>query len=394
MENTPNSLRTHVTIFGNTNTGKSTLFNAFLGQDLSIVSNTSGTTTDTVKKAAELLPYGPIVLMDSAGFNDVSSLGAIREKKARELLSRTDFAIYTADVGAFNKSDYEKAVLEFKNFNIPHLLVFTKSDLGVGDLENEYPDAVFVSARENTGIDTLKDILAKRLSKIKVNDEKIISGLVEKGSLVVHVIPIDSEAPKGRLILPQVQTLRDCLDNGIRSIVVRDSELNDTIAELGDRISLVITDSQAFSYVDKIVPRHIPLTSYSILMARQKGDLKALIDGAYTIDKLKDGSKILIAEACTHNSSHEDIGRVKIPNLLKKKTGKNLHFDYSVHHDFPENLSDYDLVIHCGGCMITSKTMENRIKFAHSANVPITNYGIAIAYLNGILDRAKEIFDL
>ncbi|MBQ7573597.1 MAG: [Clostridia bacterium] len=394
MEKTPNSLRTHVTIFGNTNTGKSTLFNALLGQDLSIVSNTSGTTTDTVKKAAELLPYGPIVLMDSAGFNDVSSLGAIREKKARKLLSRTDFAVYTADVGAFNKSDYEKAVLEFKNFNIPHLLVFTKTDLGVGDLENEYPDAVFVSAKENTGIDTLKDILAKRLSKIKVNDEKIISGLVEKGSLVVHVIPIDSEAPKGRLILPQVQTLRDCLDNGIRSIVVRDSELSDTIAELGDRIRLVITDSQAFSYVDKIVPDNVLLTSYSILMARQKGDLKALIEGAYTIDKLKDGSKILIAEACTHNSSHEDIGRVKIPNLLKKKTGKNLHFDYSVHHDFPENLSDYDLVIHCGGCMITSKTMENRIKFAQSANVPITNYGIAIAYLNGILDRAKQIFGL
>lgn len=394
MENTPNSLRTHVTIFGNTNTGKSTLFNALLGQDLSIVSNTSGTTTDTVKKAVELLPYGPIVLMDSAGFNDASSLGAIREKKARELLSRTDFAVYTADVSAFDKSDYEKAVLEFKNFNIPHLLVFTKSDLGVGDLENEYPDAVFVSAKNNTGIDTLRDVLAKRLSQIKAEDEGIVSGLIEKGSLVVHVIPIDSEAPKGRLILPQVQTLRDCLDNGIRSIVVRDSELSETIAEFGDRIRLVITDSQAFSYVDKIVPDNILLTSYSILMARQKGGLKSLIDGAYKIDKLKDGSKILIAEACTHNSSHEDIGRVKIPNLLKKKTGKNLHFDYSVHHDFPENLSDYDLVIHCGGCMITSKTMENRIKFAHSANVPITNYGIAIAYLNGILDRAKEIFDL
>ena len=391
--NTPNSLRTHITVFGNTNTGKSTLFNALLGQEMSIVSSKSGTTTDPVMKAMELLPYGPIVLTDSAGLNDFSELGKMREKKTRALLARTDFAIYTADVTAFDGADYKKAVSEFQKADVPHLLVFTKSDLGTGDFKDTYPGAVFVSAKENTGIEELKETLVKRLSELDLEDEALVSGLVDEGGIILHVIPIDSEAPKGRLILPQVQTIRDCLDNGICSIVVRDSELEKTIAELGDRISLVVTDSQAFSFVDKTVPKSIPLTSYSMLMARQKGDLTPLIEGAYAVRNLKDGSKILMAEACTHNSSHEDIGRVKIPRLLQNKTGKRLLFDYSVYHDFPDDLSEYDLIIHCGGCMINSRTMKTRIRTAKEAGVPITNYGVVIAYLNGILDRAKEIYE-
>ena len=392
MEKTPIAFRTHVSIFGSTNAGKSSLFNALIGQDMMIVSEKSGTTTDPVTKAMELLPYGPIALTDTAGLGDATDLGEKRTKKTEKILDRTDFAIYAADITAFDEETYAMAVAEFEKRKIAHMLVFTKSDLGKTDFAEKYPDALSVSVYDEKSIEALKDELQKRLSKIAPEESTMLGGLLPDGSTIVHVIPIDSEAPKGRIILPQVQLIRDCLDHGMKSIVVRDTELEETITEYRDKIDLVVTDSQAFKFVASVVPEEIPLTSYSMLMARMKGDLTALIKGTEGIEKLKDGSRILMAEACTHNSSHEDIGRVKIPRLLKQKTGKELEFDFYAHHDFPKNLSDYDLIIHCGGCMINSRAMVNRIDFATEAGVPITNYGVVLAYVSGILDRAKEIF--
>lgn len=393
MSNTPIAFRTHVSVFGNTNAGKSALFNAITGQDMVIVSDKAGTTTDPVTKAMELLPYGPIALTDTAGLGDSTEIGAQRMEKTKKILDKTDFAIYAADCSAFDEASYLKAKEIFEKRKIGHMLVFTKSDLGMGTLTEEYPDAVFVSVKDSGSIENLKNVLQSHLSKLSEKEQTMIGDLLPKGSTVVMVIPIDSEAPKGRIILPQVQFLRDCLDHGIKAVATRDTELAETLEEL-NRIDLVVTDSQAFKYVSSVVPEKIPLTSFSMMMARMKGDLKALSEGAAAIDSLKDGSKILMAEACTHNSSHEDIGRVKIPALLRKYTNKNLSFDYYVHHDFPDNLSEYDLVIHCGGCMINSRSMNNRIEFCRESGVPITNYGVVIAYVNGILERSRQIFGL
>ncbi len=393
MSNTPIAFRTHVSVFGNTNAGKSALFNAITGQDMVIVSDKAGTTTDPVTKAMELLPYGPIALTDTAGLGDSTEIGAQRMEKTKKILDKTDFAIYAADCSAFDEASYLKAKEIFEKRKIGHMLVFTKSDLGMGTLAKEYPDAVFVSVKDGGSIENLKNVLQSHLSKLSEKEQTRIGDLLPKGSTVVMVIPIDSEAPKGRIILPQVQFLRDCLDHGIKAVATRDTELAETLEEL-NRIDLVVTDSQAFKYVSSVVPEKIPLTSFSMMMARMKGDLKALSEGAAAIDSLKDGSKILMAEACTHNSSHEDIGRVKIPALLRKYTNKNLSFDYYVHHDFPDNLSEYDLVIHCGGCMINSRSMNNRIEFCRESGVPITNYGVVIAYVNGILERSRQIFGL
>lgn len=392
MEKTPIAFRTHVSLFGNTNAGKSSLFNALIGQEMMIVSDKEGTTTDPVTKAMELIPYGAIALTDTAGFGDTSEIGGMRAEKTEQVLGKTDFAIYVLDASSFDIQEYERAAAEFKKRNIACLTVFTKSDLMKEDFCREYPDAVFVSVFNKDSIENLKDTLQKKLSALNTGDSTMLGGLLRAGATVLHVIPIDSEAPKGRLILPQVQLLRDCLDHGIQSIVVRDTELQDAIKKYKGGIDLVVTDSQVFKFVASVVPEEIPLTSYSMLMASMKGDLKALINGAEGIKELKDGSRILMAEACTHNSSHEDIGRVKIPRLLKQATGKDLVFDYYAHHDFPNNLADYDLIIHCGGCMINSRAMINRINFAKDAGVPITNYGVVIAYAAGILDRAKRIF--
>ncbi len=393
MSNTPIAFRTHVSVFGNTNAGKSALFNAITGQDMVIVSDKAGTTTDPVTKAMELLPYGPIALTDTAGLGDSTEIGVQRMEKTKKILDKTDFAIYAADCSAFDEASYLKAKEIFEKRKIGHMLVFTKSDLGMGTLTEEYPDAVFVSVKDSGSIENLKNVLQSHLSKLSEKEQTMIGDLLPKGSTVVMVIPIDSEAPKGRIILPQVQFLRDCLDHGIKAVATRDTELAETLEEL-NRIDLVVTDSQAFKYVSSVVPEKIPLTSFSMMMARMKGDLKVLSEGAAAIDSLKDGSKILMAEACTHNSSHEDIGRVKIPALLRKYTNKNLSFDYYVHHDFPDNLSEYDLVIHCGGCMINSRSMNNRIEFCRESGVPITNYGVVIAYVNGILERSRQIFGL
>lgn len=390
MEKTPIAFRTHVSVFGEVNAGKSSLFNALIGQDMMIVSEKRGTTTDPVTKAMELIPYGPIALTDTAGLGDATALGDKRAEKTEQILDKTDFAIYVADSGAFDKEAYERAVSEFNKRKIAHMLVFTKSDTAAPP-EN-YADAAAVSVYDKQSIENLKNELQKRLSAARPKENTMLGGLLPDGSTVLHIIPIDSEAPKGRIILPQVQLLRDCLDHGMKSIVVRDTELEDAIARYGDSIDLAVTDSQAFKFVASVVPEKIMLTSYSMLMARMKGDISALIKGAEGIGRLKDGSRILMAEACTHNTSHEDIGRVKIPRLLRAKTGKALEFDYYAYHDFPGNLADYDLIIHCGGCMINSRAMINRIRFAADAGVPITNYGVVIAYANGILDRAKQLF--
>ncbi len=391
MEKTPLAFRTHVSIFGNTNAGKSSLFNKLIGQDMVIVSPEKGTTTDPVTKAMELLPYGPIALTDTAGLSDYSNIGEKRMAKTEKTLEKTDFAIYAAAADDFDAAAYEDMKKQFDKKHIPYLLVFTKSDLGTGDLSVKYPEAVFISVNDDASIDNLRSVLLEKLSQIKSEDATMIGNLLPEGSTIIMVVPIDSEAPKGRIILPQVQFLRDCLDHGMKTIVVRDTELEETLKEQ-KKVDLVVTDSQAFKFVSQVVPENIPLTSFSMMMASIKGDLKKLIAGIDAIKNLKDGSKILMAEACTHNSSHEDIGRVKIPKLLQKFTGKRLEFEYYVHQDFPKDLSVYDLVIHCGGCMINSRSMNNRIEFCEENNVPITNYGVVLAYVNGILDRSTEIF--
>lgn len=391
MEKTPLAFRTHVSIFGNTNAGKSSLFNKLIGQDMVIVSPEKGTTTDPVTKAMELLPYGPIALTDTAGLSDYSNIGEKRMAKTEKTLEKTDFAIYAAAADDFDVAAYEDMKKQFDKKHIPYLLVFTKSDLGTGDLSVKYPEAVFISVNDDASIDNLRSVLLEKLSQIKSEDATMIGNLLPEGSTIIMVVPIDSEAPKGRIILPQVQFLRDCLDHGMKTIVVRDTELEETLKEQ-KKVDLVVTDSQAFKFVSQVVPENIPLTSFSMMMASIKGDLKKLIAGIDAIKNLKDGSKILMAEACTHNSSHEDIGRVKIPKLLQKFTGKRLEFEYYVHQDFPKDLSVYDLVIHCGGCMINSRSMNNRIEFCEENNVPITNYGVVLAYVNGILDRSTEFF--
>lgn len=391
MEKTPLAFRTHVSIFGNTNAGKSSLFNKLIGQDMVIVSPEKGTTTDPVTKAMELLPYGPIALTDTAGLSDYSRIGEKRMAKTGKTLEKTDFAIYTAAADDFDAASYNEMKKLFDKKHISHLLVFTKSDLGTGDLQAKYPEALFVSINDDASIDNLRSVLTKQLSQIKPDDTTMIGKLLPQGSTIIMVVPIDSEAPKGRIILPQVQFLRDCLDHGMKTIVVRDTELDETLSEQKN-VDLVVTDSQVFKFVSEVVPQNIPLTSFSMMMASMKGDLQKLIEGADAIKNLKDGSKILMAEACTHNSSHEDIGRVKIPKLLQKFTGKKLQFEYYVHQDFPQDLSEYDLVIHCGGCMINSRSMNNRIEFCTENNVSITNYGVVLACVNGILDRSSEIF--
>ncbi len=390
MDKTPLSLRTHITIFGNTNSGKSSLFNKLIGQDMMIVSDRAGTTTDPVTKAMELIDYGAVAITDTAGWGDTTDIGDMRQEKTDKLLRRTDFAIYTADINAFDVSAYDRARASFEKHRIPHMLVFTKCDNN--ETNTAYPDAVRVSVNNDKSIDTLIQKLTSQLRKTVTREPSLLAGILAEGSTVVLVIPIDSEAPKGRLILPQVQLIRDCLDNGIRAVCVRDTELSATLSDL-PTVDLVVTDSQIFKKVDAMVPKSIMLTSFSMLLANAKGNISTFAEGVRAIDSLKDGSRILMAEACTHNTSHEDIGRVKIPNGLRKYTGKDLIFEYCVHNDFPDDLGDYDLVIHCGGCMLNRKAIENRIWQCTTAGVKITNYGVVLAYIAGISDRSMEIFN-
>ena len=490
MSSTPNSNRLHVGIFGETNAGKSSLFNALTETDISIISEISGTTTDSVQKAMELIPFGPIVLIDTAGLGDESPLGQKRMDKTQKILDRVDLALFLIDRGNINNKTQKPQIKQpqsrshgafFSAFSacsayndfkarcakrkIPHILVVTKSDVGPSDVGTfdvgtsdvgpsdvgtsdiktsdigpvngnagpvavpnityENPGPILVSVHQQETITALKEAMVRELSAIKEESETLLGGLLKPLSTVLMVMAIDSEAPKGRLILPQNQLVRDCLDNGFISIVVTEKEVGAVLKKFGkvnqeeDRkdglkidhkedtkeytredhkkdpnIDLVVTDSQVFNLVADLVPPEIKLTSFSILFIRQKSkDLfNVLIDGARSVKNLKDNDRILVSEVCTHNRSHEDIARVKIPAAAKKVTGCDLKFDFTVGRDYVADPSKYALIIHCGACMITPREMQNRIMAAKERKVPITNYGLFLAYANGVLDRSVEVF--
>lgn len=393
------SMRLHIGIFGKTNVGKSSLLNRITNQDVSIVSNIAGTTTDVVEKTMELLPIGPVNFLDTAGINDSTALSSERIEKTMKIINRTDVAIVVCDYNGID--DYERNLIKkFNELKIPFMIFINKtdekypSDSIINDLKNYTKHILLSSVKtDDLIVFKIKELLVKLLPEDFVNSPKIIGDLIPQGSTVILVIPIDKEAPKGRIILPQVQTLRDLLDNNCVSVVVKESELKSAIDNLKVAPSLVVTDSQAFKNVSEIVPENIPLTSFSILFARLKGDLNAFSEGAKSIEKLQDGDRVLILESCTHHAIEDDIGRVKIPNLLRKKTGKNLIINNIAGHDFP-NISKYKLIIHCGACMTNRREVLSRILLASENNVPITNYGICISYCLGILPRALKIFEV
>lgn len=382
---TPSGERVHISFFGCTNAGKSSVVNAFLNQNISIVSDIKGTTTDPVEKAMELLPIGAVKIIDTAGFDDISELGKARTDKTKKVLNKTDIAILVAD-RQLNNTDNELIEL-FKEKQIPYVIAFNKADL-LETIPESTQNTIYVSAKTGFNINKLKELVAS-LKDIK-KERPLVSDLVNYGDIVVLVVPIDSSAPKGRLILPQQQVIRDLLDHGAIPIVARDSELKmvlDTIKQP----KLVITDSQVFNKVSKIVPKDMPLTSFSIIMARYKGDLPVQIHGANTLDKLSNGDKILIAEGCTHHRQCEDIGTVKLPRWIREYTKKDFEFSFCSGTEFPEDLSEYKLIIHCGGCMLNDKEMKSRLNNAKAQNIPITNYGTMIAHINGILKRTTAM---
>ena len=392
------SMRLHIGIFGRTNAGKSTIVNKITGQEVSIVSEIAGTTTDVVEKSMELLPAGPVTFLDTAGIDDESELGAKRIEKTKKILNRTDVAVIVCDFNGF--SEYEKNLIEELNtLKIPNIVIVNKLDKQnilpekLHEIE-QYSENIILSSAKNDSelIYKFKEKLVKLLPDEFVNSPKIAGDLIPPKSTVILVIPIDKEAPKGRIILPQVQTLRDLLDSDCLSYVVKESELKQALENLKEPPALVVTDSQAFKQVSEIVEENIPLTSFSILFARLKGDLQTFVKGAQAIDTLKDGDKVLILESCTHHAIEDDIGRVKIPNWLKKKTGKDLIIENYSGHDFPK-IDDYSLIIHCGACMTNRREVLSRILIASQKGIPITNYGVTISYCLGILPRAIKIFE-
>ncbi len=391
LNETPSSERVHIGFFGRRNAGKSSVVNAVTGQELSVVSEVKGTTTDPVYKSMELLPMGPVVIIDTPGFDDEGALGEMRVRKTKQILNRSDCAVLVVDGAVGKTKTDEELILLFKEKKIPYVVAYNKCDL-TGPLN--YDDGLSVSASEGLFIHELKERIG---SLINTGNTKmrIVGDLLNPYDLVVLVIPIDEAAPKGRLILPQQQVIRDILEAGAISVAVRDTELKETLERLGTRPALVITDSQAFEQVSKDTPEEILLTSFSILLARYKGFLEEAVKGVAAIGDLKDGDKILISEGCTHHRQCDDIGTVKLPRWLRQYTGKELLIETSSGREFPEDLSAYKLIIHCGGCMLNEREMEYRGKCAADAKVPFTNYGIAIAYMKGILKRSiKPLPDL
>lgn len=381
MNNTPAGERIHIGFFGKRNAGKSSLLNAVTGQELAVVSPVEGTTTDPVYKAMELLPLGPVMLIDTPGFDDEGTLGEQRVKKTKQVLEKTDIAVLVAEAAEGLSPCDEELLALFNEREIPYLIAYNKSD-SVDWQEKDAQDAIYVSAATGACVRELKDKLAAMLPDKE--ERHLVADLVKPLDLVVLVVPIDSAAPKGRLILPQQQTIRDLLEAGAVPVVTRETELAQTLAKLREMPALVITDSQAFEEVARVVPQEIPLTSFSILMARYKGFLQLAIEGASRIDGLRDGDRVLIAEGCTHHRQCDDIGTVKIPRFLKKYTGKELKIETASGTGFPEDLTPYALVIHCGGCMLNEREVLRRMRFAG----PVTNYGIAIAKMKGILARS------
>lgn len=389
MNDTPKSDRIHIGIFGRRNAGKSSIINAITGQNLAIVSDIKGTTTDPVQKAMELLPLGPVMIIDTPGIDDDGDLGQKRIEKSYQVLNKTDIALLVID-GNIGMTDEDNALISvIKDKKLPYLIIINKSDTVTEKYEIE--NSIFVSAKTGENIWELKE----RISKLVPSDNmklKIIGDKLNPGDIAVLVVPIDKAAPKGRLILPQQQTIRDILEAGAISVVTRDTELEQTLKSLSEKPAIVITDSQAFKKVDKIVPNDILLTSFSILMARYKGDLDESIKAVNAIKSLKDGDKILISEGCTHHRQCDDIGTIKIPKWLKEFTDKNIIYEFSSGTEFPTDLSEYKVVIHCGGCTLNEKEMKHRIEVCKRQNVPITNYGILIAFINGILKRSVAVF--
>ncbi|MBE6631707.1 MAG: [FeFe] hydrogenase H-cluster maturation GTPase HydF [Ruminococcaceae bacterium] len=384
------SERVHIGFFGLRNVGKSSLVNAVTGQQLSLVSDVKGTTTDPVKKAMELLPMGPVVIIDTPGIDDEGMLGEMRVKKTREILGQIHVAVLVSEAGReLNAAELELLDI-FKQKKISFVVVYNKADL-VPKQKKLGENEIYVSAKENKGIYELKEKIA-HLSKFEENDKPIVKDLISEGDAVVLVTPIDSAAPKGRLILPQQQTIRDILEAGAVPVVTRETELKQALSLLAEKPKLVITDSQAFKLVDKGTPKDIPLTSFSILFARYKGDLAGAVKGAATFDKLNDGDYVLISEGCTHHRQCGDIGTVKLPAWIKAYTGKDLNYEFTSGGEFPEELEKYSLIIHCGACMLNDRAMRSRIDLASEKGIPMTNYGIAIAHLNGILRRSVEVF--
>ena len=389
MNNTPSGERTHIGFFGRRNAGKSSIVNAVTGQDLAVVSDVKGTTTDPVSKAMELLPLGPVMVIDTPGYDDVGELGGLRVKKTRQVLNKTDIAVLVTD-GTQPLQDTDRELMElFRAKEIPFLVVRNKADL-LPVIPEDTDREIWVSALEGRKIQELKERIARL--RQEAPEKRIIADKLAPGDLAVLVVPIDKAAPKGRLILPQQQTIRDILEAGAGAIVVRDSELALTLQKLGRDPELVITDSQVFGPVSKLVPRQVPLTSFSILMARYKGLLEEAVRGAAAVAGLRDGDTVLIAEGCTHHRQCDDIGTVKIPNWLRKATGRELNIRVCSGTEFPDDLSGIALVVHCGGCMLNEREVRYRMKCAVDQGVPITNYGILIAHLNGILKRSIEIF--
>ncbi len=386
--------RVHIGFFGCRNAGKSSLVNAVTAQQLSVVSDTAGTTTDPVKKSMELLPVGPVVIVDTPGFDDVGALGAQRVARTGEVLRTIDVAVLVIDASAGAGQTDRDLLKLFEERRLPYLIAWNKSDTGVPAVE--LPDVpvehqLWVSAKTGQGIRELKDAIGT-LSKGAGKQQPLIADKLHPGDLVVLVVPIDSAAPKGRLILPQQQTIRDILDADARALVVKETELEHTLAELRTPPVLVITDSQVFGKVRKIVPEEIRLTSFSILMARKKGFLEMAVAGATQLDRLEDGDRVLICEGCTHHRQCGDIGTEKLPNWLRAYTGKKLELTFASGKDFSDHISDYALVIHCGGCMLTEREVRARMEQAAAQGIPVTNYGTAIAHMNGILNRSLEIF--
>lgn len=422
MNETPSADRVHIGFFGRRNAGKSSIVNKVTGQELAVVSDVKGTTTDPVSKAMELLPMGPVVIIDTPGIDDEGHLGELRVRKAKQVLNRVDVAVLVVDATVGKTSVDEELIHIFKEKKIPYLVVYNKADLlktkdgnrlssdnnlnrnthagavkessvsQKKDHENQNTEqSIYASAATGQNIYELKE----KIASLAVTDElklRLVGDLLEPSDFAILVVPIDKAAPKGRLILPQQQTIRDVLEAGAAAIVIKEDELSNTLEILGKKPKLVITDSQVFARVSEETPEDIWLTSFSILFARFKGNLKTAAAGAAALDRLKDGDKILISEGCTHHRQCDDIGTVKLPRWIRNYTGKELEFEYSSGRDFPEDVTKYSLIVHCGGCMLNEREMRYRQKCALDQEIPITNYGIAIAYMQGILKRCVEMF--
>lgn len=392
LNETPSANRMRIAFFGVRNAGKSSLVNAFTNQNMSLVSGVKGTTTDTVKKAMELLPIGPVLIIDTPGIDDRGELGEMRVEKAKETLNTADVAVLVVDSVKGTGIEEEKLISVFKERKIPYVIAYNKCDL-MDKTETPRENEIYVSAKENININALKEKIGA-MAKDKINDKKLVSDLLCEGDVIVLVIPIDQSAPKGRLILPQQQVIRDILDSHHTVISCQPRELKQTLQFLKEKPKMIITDSQAFKEVREDVPEDIYLTSFSILFARYKGDLKTLVKSAKTIDTLKDGDRVLISEGCTHHRQCGDIGTVKIPSWLENYTGKKLQYEFTSGAMFPDDLKKYSIIVHCGGCMLTEREMKYRMEKAEKEGVPMVNYGLLIAYINGILDRAVEPFNL